>query len=151
MPSAEQILTVPDVPQIFVEDDWQVACTAQGCRAEPFGQGSPELTLGVVIEEGSEVLVLRAPLGLLLGEGVSVVVDGRSVGRLAFLTCELDGCVAPVRLDGALRRALRGGTTLNLSLRRRTGELISVEVSLIGFIAATTLLGRNGPDNSDTN
>jgi invasion protein IalB len=150
MPSAAQITDAPFVPDIAVRGDWQVVCGSDGCQAEPQRRGSSDLSLAVVTEGEGEVRVLRAPLGLLLGEGVKVEVDGRSLGRLAFLTCEVDGCVAPVRLDGVIRRALRGGNTLSVELLRRTGEAISAEYSLIGFIAATDLLREAVPGSSIT-
>ena len=150
MPSAAQITDAPFVPDIAVRGDWQVVCGSDGCQAEPQRRGSTDLSLAVVNEGEGEVLVLRAPLGLLLGEGVKVEVDGRSLGRLAFLTCEVDGCVTPVRLDGTIRRAFRAGNMLSVELRRRTGEVIRADYSLIGFIAATDLLRGAVPGSSIT-
>ncbi len=68
---------------------------------------------------------------------MAVTVDGRALGRLAFLTCESDGCVAPVRLNGDLRGALRAGRDLSLTVIPREGEPVTAGYSLIGFIAAT--------------
>jgi invasion protein IalB len=140
MPSSQLVETVPEVPEIRMHGDWRVACVAAGCTAEPLAQVAP-LVMGIAREGETEVLVLRAPLGLLLAEGVAVSVDGRAIGRLAFLTCEVDGCVAPVRLEGALRSALRGGRELVLTIVRRDGAAIEARYSLIGFIAATGDLG----------
>jgi invasion protein IalB len=142
MPSAALLDSAPLLPDIRSHADWRVACTAEGCTAEPAVQ-VPPLTLALTRDSTGDVLILRAPLGLLLGEGVAVTVDGRALGRLAFLTCEPDGCVAPVRLGGALRGALRGGRELTLTLIRRDGTAITASYSLIGFIAATTDLSAS--------
>lgn len=149
MPSSALIEAAPVVPGISVQGDWQVACLPQGCRAEPRMSGAPGLGLTVVPEGQGLVMVLRTPLGLLLGEGVAVTVDGRAVGRLAFLTCEADGCVAPVRVEGGVRAALRGGTAMVLTLRRRDGTVLAAEYSLLGFIAATDRLS-DPTDSADT-
>ncbi len=145
MPSGSQINAGPtSIPDIRVEQDWQVLCSPNLCQAEPRRGGTSDLSLTILPDDGpdsdQQVMILRAPLGLLLGQGVAVTVDGRSLGRLAFLTCEVDGCVAPVRLDGSLARALRGGTTLTLTLMRRDETPITADYSLLGFTAAMTIL-----------
>lgn len=137
MPSASLLDSAPLLPDMRSHADWRVACDPGGCTAEPVVQ-VPPLSLALTYDSDGEVLVLRAPLGLLLGEGVAVSVDGRALGRLAFLTCEQNGCVAPVRLGGTLRSALRGGRDLTLTLVRRDGTAITASYSLIGFISATT-------------
>ncbi len=136
MPSATLVDSVPALPDIRAHGDWRVACAGTDCVAEPARQVAP-LSISIARDDDGQVLVLRAPLGLLLGEGVAVTVDGRALGRLAFLTCESDGCVAPVRLDGGLRGALRAGQELALSVVPRQGDPLTARYSLIGFIAAT--------------
>lgn len=136
MPSAALVDSAPALPDIRAHGDWRVACAGQDCVAEPARQVAP-LSISIARDGEGQVLVLRAPLGLLLGEGVAVTVDGRALGRLAFLTCESNGCVAPVRLDGGLRGALRAGRELTLTIVPRQGDPLTVRYSLIGFIAAT--------------
>jgi invasion protein IalB len=136
MPSAGLVDSAPALPDIRVHGDWRVACAGAECIAEPLRQTTP-LSVSIARDGDGQVLVLRAPLGLLLGEGVAVSVDGRALGRLAFLTCESDGCVAPVRLDGGLRSALRAGQDLSLTIIPRAGDPVEARYSLIGFIAAT--------------
>ncbi len=136
MPSGGLVDTAPALPDIRAHGDWRVACAGSECVAEPARQIAP-LSISIARDADGQVLVLRAPLGLLLGEGVAVNVDGRALGRLAFLTCEVDGCVAPVRLDGNLRSALRAGRELDLTVVPRQGDPVDARYSLIGFIAAT--------------
>lgn len=136
MPSSVLVDTAPMLPGIRTHGDWRVTCAGSACTAAPATQVSP-LQVTVARDTGGEVLVLRAPLGLLLGEGVVVTVDGRALGRLAFLTCEADGCIAPIRLDGTVRSALRGGRDLTLVVTPRDGTPVTARYSLIGFIAAT--------------
>lgn len=141
---ADLMRAAPAVPEITAHGDWQLVCDP-ACRAEPRAP-SPAGTMVAVVQDGAaQVLVLRGPLGLLLGEGVEVSVDGRTLGRLAFLTCEADGCTAPVTLDGAVRQALRAGNALRLVLRRRDGTAIEIDHSLIGFIAVTGALADSAP------
>ena len=149
MPSAGLADGAPALPDIRVHGDWRVACAGAGCLAGPRGQVAP-LSLSIARDGDGQVLVLRAPLGLLLGEGVAVSVDGRALGRLAFLTCESDGCVAPVRLDGGLRSALRAGQDLSLTIIPRQGVPVDARYSLIGFIAATGDLDATASETGTT-
>jgi invasion protein IalB len=148
MPSSDLIGSVSPLPVIKSHADWRTACNATDCAAEPIVQVAP-LSLVLTRDGDSEILVLRAPLGLLLAEGVAVEVDGRTLGRLAFLTCEDDGCVAPVRLEDSLGSALRGGRVLELTLVGRDSRIISARYSLMGFIAASTALAAV-PEGSES-
>ena len=141
---------VATLPEISVRQDWQILCSPDGCQAEPRNAGSPDISLTILQDSDGQVMILRAPLGLLLGEGVAVTVDGRALGRLAFLTCEPDGCVAPVRLDGALSRAMRGGTAMTLTLIRRDGREITGDYSLLGLTAAMNILGTGSQGAATT-
>ena len=50
----------------------------------------------------ARLLRVLAPLGVLLPNGLGLNVDGKDMGRVAFVRCLPNGCVAEVVLDDAL-------------------------------------------------
>ncbi len=150
MQSAAALADAPAVPVITVWDDWQVVCRTDQCHAETRVAGSPFIQMTIVMDQATPVLIARAPLGLLLAEGIRVTIDGRDVGQLAFLTCEADGCVAPVRLDSTLNRAMRAGREMTLTISRRDESSFAGAYSLIGFIAALSALEDSAAGTTPT-
>jgi invasion protein IalB len=127
-----------------------MGCIGTACSAEPALQVAP-LSLAVTATADDDlVMVLRTPLGFLLGEGIAVAVDGREIGRLAFLTCEADGCVAPIRVADGFRSALRAGREMTLTFVPRSGDPVTARYSLIGFIAATQDLALSSAPQSES-
>ncbi len=138
----------PSTPAISVFSDWRVICATrdddhQACRIEPIAVKSETgaaPSVSILRDDDGEVLVLRAPLGLLLPQGAVLRVDGRELGRLAFQTCETDGCVAPVRLTSQIGTAIRRGIRLEIELTSRDGVRLQNTVSLLGVTAALGVL-----------
>ena len=126
--------------------DWSVICdgaSGSDCIAAPAAFNSESAQIYVVDDGTGPVMVVRTKLGVLLGEGVLLSVDGETIGRLGFQICEENGCVAPLRLRGAPLRAMQRGTELNITLvDRGTGEQNS-EVSLLGFSFILRALAAN--------
>lgn len=161
MPASAQMLSGgplrPGAPQAAVgakverHRDWllvcadgapNAACELQPAVAETEGPRAPAVVIvrpeaGVV-----PVLVVRTPLEMLLAEGIALSVDGSTLGRLAYQTCDAGGCVAPIRLEGPLAATMRGGLTMVLRSVSRDGEATITRLSLLGLTAGLAALAR---------
>ncbi len=119
--------------------EWVVHCTS--ATACVLGQSvadetRPEIAITVVAikpPSGSPILRIVAPLGVLLPEGVGLKVDQTDMGRVAFLRCTPEGCVAEAELSADQIAKLSAGTTATFSLMQTPSEGVSVPVALKGF------------------
>lgn len=128
-----------------VHQDWQIRCdTPPGAQSEQCA-----LMQSVVAEDranmGISVIVLRiadnkslllrviAPLGVLLTNGLGLVIDKNNVGNTGFVRCLPLGCVAEVILDDNLIRLLRNGQVATFSIFQSPEEGIGFPISLRGF------------------
>ena len=75
----------------------------------------PNITLVVIAlktaDRKSRLLRVIAPLGVLLPTGLGLRVDKDDVGRMKFVRCLPNGCVAEVFLDDKLLAALESAQT----------------------------------------
>ena len=83
-----------------------------------------------VAREAERVL---APLGVLLPNGLGLNVDGQDMGRVAFVRCLPNGCIAEVVLDDSLIETLSNGTDAIFVVFKTPEEGIGIPVSLNGF------------------
>ena len=79
------------------------------------------------------LLRVLAPLGVLLPNGLGLNVDGKDIGRVAFVRCLPNGCVAEVVLDDQLIKTLSEGTNAIFVVFRTPEEGVGIPVSLRGF------------------
>src|SRR6478752_4066813 len=103
--------------------DWQMSCdTPPGASFEQCAiiqnvsaEDQPNVGLSVIVLKTADkqVRLLRvlAPLGVLLPNGLGLNIDGPDKGRVAFVRCLPNGCVAEVVMDDALIKQLSEGTT----------------------------------------
>ena len=98
----------------------------------------PELGLSVIIVQTADLqtIVMRvvAPLGILLPEGLGLRIDGVDMGRVQFVRCPREGCMAEVIIDEAMLNRLKAGKTATFVLHLTVEEGIGVPISLDGFI-----------------
>ena len=87
----------------------------------------------VGIEPGSRV-------GVLLPNGLGLNIDGKDIGRVAFVRCLPNGCVAEVVLDDKLIGQLSEGTSAIFVVFRTPEEGVGIPVSLNGFADGFTKL-----------
>ena len=102
--------------------DWQMTCDfPPGASAEQCAivqnvsdEAQPNISLNVLVMRTADrklrLLRVIAPLGVLLPNGLGLNVDGKEIGRVAFVRC-LYGCVAEVFLDDDLINTLSTGKT----------------------------------------
>lgn len=125
--------------------DWQMSCdTPPGASSEQCAiiqnvtaEDQPNVGLSVIVLKTADgkarLLRVLAPLGVLLTNGLGLNVDGQNLGRVAFVRCLPNGCVAEVVMDDALIKTLSEGKTAIFSVFKTPEEGIGIPVSLKGF------------------
>jgi invasion protein IalB len=125
--------------------DWQITCdTPPGASFEScamienvIAEDQPNVGLSVIVLKTADgkarLLRVLAPLGVLLPNGLGLNVDGTDMGRVAFVRCLPNGCVAEVVMDDALLKVLSGGENAIFVVFKTPEEGIGIPVSLNGF------------------
>lgn len=125
--------------------DWQMSCdTPPGASTEQcaiiqnvMAEDQPNVGLSVIVlrtaDREARLLRVLAPLGVLLPNGLGLNVDGQDMGRVAFVRCLPNGCVAEVVLDDSLIKTLSDGTNAIFVVFKTPEEGIGIPVSLNGF------------------
>ena len=125
--------------------DWQMSCdTPPGASFEQCAiiqnvtaEDQPNVGLSVIVlrtaDREARLLRVLAPLGVLLPNGLGLNVDGKDMGRVAFVRCLPNGCIAEVVLDDSLIETLSNGTDAIFVVFKTPEEGIGIPVSLNGF------------------
>jgi len=125
--------------------DWQMSCdTPPGASFEQcaiiqnvLAEDQPNVGLSVIVlrtaDREARLLRVLAPLGVLLPNGLGLNVDGTDMGRVAFVRCLPNGCIAEVELDDDLVKILSEGTSAIFVVFKTPEEGVGIPVSLEGF------------------
>ena len=125
--------------------DWQMSCdTPPGASFEQCAiiqnvtaEDQPNVGLSVIVlrtaDREARLLRVLAPLGVLLPNGLGLNVDGTDMGRVAFVRCLPNGCIAEVELDDELISVLSEGTNAIFVVFKTPEEGVGIPVSLNGF------------------
>ena len=125
--------------------DWQMSCdTPPGASFQQCAiiqnvtaEDQPNVGLSVIVlktaDQKAKLLRVLAPLGVLLPNGLGLNVDGKDMGRVAFVRCLPNGCVAEVAMDDALIKTLSTGKSAIFVVFKTPEEGIGIPVSLKGF------------------
>jgi Invasion protein B, involved in pathogenesis len=125
--------------------DWQMSCdTPPGASFEQcavlqnvVSEDEPNVGLSVIVlrtaDREAQLLRVLAPLGVLLPNGLGLNVDGQDMGRVAFVRCLPNGCIAEVILDESLIETLSNGEEAIFVVFKTPEEGIGIPVSLDGF------------------
>jgi invasion protein IalB len=125
--------------------DWQMSCdTPPGASFEQCAiiqnvtaEDQPNVGLSVIVlktaDQQARLLRVLAPLGVLLPNGLGLNIDGKDIGRVAFVRCLPNGCVAEVVLDDELIKTLSDGETAIFVVFKTPEEGVGIPVSLNGF------------------
>lgn len=81
----------------------------------------------------SRLLRVIAPLGVLIPPGLGLRVDKEDLGRMNFVRCLPNGCVAEVFLDDKLLDKLQTGSQITFVLFETPEEGVGVPAPLDGF------------------
>lgn len=146
--AALALMAAPGLSQGVVRaefGDWQMSCdTPPGASFEQCAiiqnvtaEDQPNVGLSVIVlktaDGEAQLLRVLAPLGVLLPNGLGLNVDGTDLGRVAFVRCLPNGCIAEVLLDEELIETLSNGTNAIFVVFRTPEEGIGIPVSLNGF------------------
>ncbi|WP_035872545.1 invasion associated locus B family protein [Cucumibacter marinus] len=127
--------------------DWQMSCdTPPGASFEQCAliqnvtaEDQPNVALSVIVlktaDRQAQLLRVLAPLGVLLPNGLGLFVDQQDLGKVGFVRCLPNGCVAEVVMDENLINTLSNGDTALFVVFKTPEEGIGIPVSLEGFKA----------------
>ncbi|MBB4053248.1 invasion protein IalB [Devosia subaequoris] len=125
--------------------DWQMSCdTPPGASFEQcaiiqnvLAEDQPNVGLSVIVlrtaDREARLLRVLAPLGVLLPNGLGLNVDGTDMGRVAFVRCLPNGCIAEVELDDEIIKVLSEGSDAIFVVFKTPEEGVGIPVSLDGF------------------
>ena len=125
--------------------DWQMSCDhPPGAQFEQCAiiqnvtaEDQPNVGLSVIVlktaDQQVRLLRVLAPLGVLLPNGLGLNIDGQDIGRVAFVRCLPNGCVAEVVLDDDLIATLSQGSDAIFVVFKTPEEGVGIPVSLNGF------------------
>ena len=124
---------------------WETRCeTPPGASTEQCAivqsvvdQDRPNITLVVIAlktaDRNSRLLRIIAPLGVLIPTGIGLKLDQQDFGRMSFVRCLPNGCVAEVTIDDKLLEKMESAKTATLVIFQTPEEGIGVPASLDGF------------------
>ena len=125
--------------------DWETRCeTPPGAAYEQCAivlsvvdQERPNLILVVIVlntaDRKTRLMRVIAPLGVLLPPGVTLRIDDGDAGRLSFLQCLPNGCVAQLAMDDALLDKLKNGKIATLGIFQTPEQGVGMQAPLAGF------------------
>jgi invasion protein IalB len=163
-PRVQQSQTQGPAPEVIAtHGDWKIQCESAG-KTNAEGQTQNEKTCAMVQtarseknaklglttvfvrgkQNGKEVTMMRilAPIGVYLPTGVALEIDGGAVGRIPFMRCLPQICVAFGEAGTQTLDKFRKGQAANFIIYEAPGIGMPIKVSLNGFAAAFTALGK---------
>jgi|NGEPerStandDraft_6_1074524.scaffolds.fasta_scaffold280434_1 invasion protein IalB len=97
----------------------------------------PNINLVVIAlktaDHKSRLLRVIAPLGALLPTGLDLKLDAEDVGRMGFVRCLPNGCVAETLIDDKLLQRMESAQTMTFVLFQTPEEGIGVPAPMAGF------------------
>jgi len=125
--------------------DWQVVCKApppgsknRVCALVQSVTAEDRNNVGLTVyfqrfSNGTRVLRVFAPLGVLLPPGLGLKIDGKDVGHAPFLRCHSFACYAQVVVEETLVSQLAEGKTAVFIIFQTEEAGIGIPISLAGF------------------
>ncbi len=103
----------------------------------------PNVGLSIIIfrvmrkdKSAGGLLRVLAPAGVFLPTGLAMEIDGKAQGRIGFLRCLPNGCLAQADITKKLMKAFRKGKAANFIIYEAPGRGLALKVPLKGFTAA---------------
>jgi invasion protein IalB len=125
--------------------DWQVVCKdpppgakAGVCALVQSVTAEDKNNIGLTVyfqtfSNGTRVLRVFAPLGVLLPPGLGLKIDDKDVGHAPFLRCHNFACYAQVVVEDPLVEQLKTGKTAIFIIFQTEEAGIGIPISLAGF------------------
>lgn len=144
-----------DAPEGTVKSqhgDWQVVCkdpppgAKNGvCALVQSVTAEDKNNIGLTVyfqkfSNGTRVLRVFAPLGVLLPPGLGLKIDDKDVGHAPFLRCHNFACYAQVVVEDPLVEQLKTGKTAIFIIFQTEEAGIGIPISLAGFGEALAAL-----------
>jgi invasion protein IalB len=148
---------------VSTHGDWKIQCEAAGkqnadgqtppdkqCAMVQTSRSEKNAKLGLTTvfvrtkQNGKETTMMRilAPIGVYLPTGVALEIDGGAVGRIPFMRCLPKICVAFGEAGAPTLDKFRKGSAANFIIYEAPGIGMPIKISLNGFAAAYTALGK---------
>jgi len=128
--------------------DWQVICKPpppgakhETCALVQSVSAEDRNNVGLTVyfqkfSNGTRVLRVFAPLGILLPPGLGLKIDGKDVGNAPFLRCQNFACYAQVVVEEKLVEQLKAGKSAVFIIFQSEEAGIGIPISLAGFSQA---------------
>lgn len=125
--------------------DWQIVCKdpppgakQEVCALVQSVTAEDKDNIGLTVyfqkfSNGTRVLRVFAPLGILLPPGLGLKIDNKDVGHAPFLRCHTFACYAQVVLEDPLVKQLENGKTAIFIIFQTEEAGIGIPISLSGF------------------
>jgi len=124
---------------------WQISCgkpagsKVEKCAAvqSVTAEDRPNVGLTVIFQKSltskKQMLLVVAPLGVLLPNGLGLIIDGKDVGRVPFLRCGQIGCFAEAVIPRELADKFKKGKTALFTIFQTPEEGIAIPITLKGI------------------
>ncbi len=151
-PATPAIAQAPDGTVKAQHGDWQVVCKPpppgaknETCALVQSVTAEDRNNVGLTVyfqkfSNGTRVLRVFAPVGVLLPPGLGLKIDGEDVGHAPFLRCHAFACYAQVVAEDQLVEQLKKGKTAIFIIFQTEEAGIGIPISLAGFSDALTAL-----------
>ena len=125
--------------------DWQIVCKDpppgaknEVCALVQSVTAEDKDNIGLTVyfqkfSNGTRVLRVFAPLGILLPPGLGLKIDDKDVGHAPFLRCHTFACYAQVVVEDPLIEQLKNGKTAIFIIFQTEEAGIGIPISLTGF------------------
>ena len=135
-----------------VHGDWEYRCDTpagvegEQCVVMQFVTAADRDNVGLTVivlktaDRQAQLLRVLAPLGVLLPWGLGLDIDQEDMGRVKFVRCLPQGCVAEILMDPPLINKLKSGKIATFVIFQTPEEGIGIPISLNGFSDAYTQL-----------
>ena len=132
--------------------DWQIVCKPpppgsknEICALVQSVTAEDRNNVGLTVyfqrfSNGTRVLRVFAPLGVLLPPGLGLKIDDKDVGHAPFLRCTTFACFAQVVVEEPLVQQLKTGKTAIFVIFQTEEAGIGIPISLAGFDQALAAL-----------
>jgi invasion protein IalB len=134
--------------------DWQIVCKppppgakSEVCALVQSVTAEDRNNVGLTVyfqifSNGTSVLRVFAPLGVLLPPGLGLKIDDKDVGNAPFLRCQNFACYAQVVAEAKLVEQLKTGKSAVFIIFQTEEAGIGIPISLSGFAEALAQLGK---------
>jgi len=146
--SSEAVAQTPDGTVKAQHGDWQVVCKppppgakSETCALVQSVTAEDRNNVGLTVyfqkfSNGTQVLRVFAPVGVLLPPGLGLKIDDKDVGHAPFLRCHAFDCYAQVVAEDKLIEQLKTGKTAIFIIFQTEEAGIGIPISLAGFSQA---------------